>query len=154
MSAAEQRAAVVESIFEAAAEELGDVTEPVMAEAYRLCPESRASFEHHGLGDSVALLEANMVEQTLYAVLAWPEDAETSKIAIAGTLPHHIETLDVPADFFWCLFDALFDVIGKVIDPVDTLKLAVWRELHTEIRQFFFEECAALGAETEQRATA
>mgnify|MGYP000090069482 CR=1 FL=1 len=42
-----QRQQIIEAGLERAAEVLGDVTEPVMAEFYRRYPDARASFQHH-----------------------------------------------------------------------------------------------------------
>ena len=54
------RLAIIEAGLERAADQLGDVTAPVMAEFYARFPAARASFSHHMPGNP-ASLEAEMV---------------------------------------------------------------------------------------------
>ncbi len=135
-------------IFERAAEELGDITQPVMQRAYADCPEALACFERHGLGEKLQDLEAVMVEQTLYCVLAWEENPGAARITLETTIPHHAETLEVPLPFFWSIFEALFDELAERVIGDRADELQDWQALHGEIEDYVRSDIAPYLAAT------
>ena len=140
----DKKAALIDEIFSLAAEELGDITTPVITRAYQLCPEGHKAFQTHALTNNLFDLEANMVEQTLYCILDWTRNREASKVAVFSTLPHHIETLEVSLEMFLSPFEALFDVIERVILPSDTLQQTAWQTLRTDFFCFCEEDLSAI----------
>lgn len=125
MDAAKQ--AMIEAGLGRAAEALGDVTQPVMAEFYRRFPDARASFAHHSPRDPSSL-EAEMVGNTLYYVMGWFENAIEARIAFDSSVPHHRVALGVPPDWYRGMIDAFFDVIEPAAAAEGDAKRA-WAEL-------------------------
>ena len=76
--------AAIEARLERAAEVLGDLTAPVMAEFYCRYPDARASFAHHS-PHNPARLEAEMVGNTLYYVMTWFESPTEARIEFSST---------------------------------------------------------------------
>ncbi len=122
-----ERLTVIEAGLERAADALGDVTAPVIAEFYRRYPEAQASFAHHMPGNP-ASLEAEMVGNTLYYVMTWFEKPVEARIAFDSSVPQHRVALGVPPDWYRGFIDAFLDVVepAAVASAADR---AVWREL-------------------------
>jgi hypothetical protein len=122
-----ERLAVVEAGLERAAEQLGDVTAPVMDEFYSRFPEARASFAHH-MPANPASLEAEMVGNTLYYVMTWFEKPVEARIAFDSSVPHHRVALGVAPDWYRGFIEAFLDVVepAAVASGPDR---AVWQEL-------------------------
>ena len=136
------KAKLLESIFADVAEQLGDITRPVMARTYELCPEAREAFEVNCLG-GISSLEANMVEQTLYCVMDWIENQDNSKITLLHTLPHHTDTLNVPLKSFYSMFEALFGVVENSVLNTDKKKQELWQEIKSEIHAYVHGDAMA-----------
>ena len=122
-----ERLTVIEAGLERAADALGDVTAPVIAEFYRRFPEAQASFAHHMPGNP-ASLEAEMVGNTLYYVMTWFEKPVEARIAFDSSVPQHRVALGVPPDWYRGFIDAFLDVVepAAVASEADR---SVWREL-------------------------
>ena len=120
--------AAIEARLERAAEVLGDLTAPVMAEFYRRFPDARASFAHHS-PHNPARLEAEMVGNTLYYVMTWFESPTEARIYFDTSVPHHRVALDVPPDWFRGMIEAVIDVIEQAVPARDSTEQAAWREV-------------------------
>ena len=90
---------IVEAILERTASAVGDITESVMAEFYRIAPEVQDVFKQHRPVDT-GWLEAGMVEQALYCFMDWYKSPGEIKMTLLGSVPHHVETLNVSADHY------------------------------------------------------
>ena len=108
-----ERQQIVEAGLERAAEVLGDITAPVMAEFYRRYPDAQASFQHHA-PNNPASLEAEMVGNALYYVMTWFESPSEARIAFDSSVPHHRVALGVPPDWYRGFLEAFIDVVEPV----------------------------------------
>ncbi|MEN9925333.1 hypothetical protein [Novosphingobium sp.] len=126
-----ERQQVVEAGLERAAEILGDVTAPVMAEFYSRYPEAQASFLHHS-PTNPGSLEAEMVGNALYYVMTWFEHPAEARIAFDSSVPHHRVALGVPPDWYRGFIEAFLDVVEPVAAVSDSEK-AVWRDLRENL---------------------
>lgn len=124
--------AIVEEILLRAAEQLGDVTQSVMAHFYHLHPEVRASFEHHCVGNRPQL-EGEMIENALYCLMYWFDCPGEIEILLGGSVPHHKDTLGVSPHWYSALIDSTAAVIGATIPTGNCEELAVWEELRSEL---------------------
>ena len=129
---------VFESILEQVAEELGDITQPIMAAYYRKFPEARASFAEHGL-DNVGRLEASMIESVVYTLMTWFERPDEIEITLLSTVPHHLNILNIPMKIFYGLVDSTMDIIESVISD-NGQQVAVCKILRKELTNCI-EEC-------------
>ncbi len=120
--------AAIEARLERAAEQLGDLTAPVMAEYYRRFPEARASFAHHA-PHGPERLEAEMVGNTLYYVMSWFHSPVEARIYFDTSVPHHRVALDVPPDWFRGMIDTLIDVVEAAVPAVDAAEQQAWTEM-------------------------
>lgn len=120
---------LLESSLERAAEVLGDVTGPVMAEYYAKHPQARISFKEHGLGNSVKL-EAEMVESVIYCLMNWYDRPDEIRIMFGSTVPHHEHALNVSNEWFAGLISAAIEVISSTIPASRRDELGVWQEIH------------------------
>lgn len=124
--------AAIEARLERAAEALGDLTAPVMAEYYRRYPDARASFVHHA-PHGPERLEAEMVGNTLYYVMTWFESPVEARIYFDTSVPHHRVALDVPPDWFRGLIEAQIDVIETGVPALDAAEQQVWDEMRAAL---------------------
>lgn len=124
----EEKKALLYSILERAAEQLGDITEHVYSRYYRRCPEAHERFAELYPG-GVQRLEGEMVEQVLYCIMEWYESPGEIEIILISTIPHHIDTLQVKQEYFSQLVAAVFDTLRATIPPHETGELAVLDEL-------------------------
>ncbi|MEA3264552.1 MAG: hypothetical protein U9R07_13825 [Pseudomonadota bacterium] len=122
----------IEARLERAAEVMGDLTAPVMAEYYRRFPEARASFFHHA-PHGPDRLEAEMVGNTLYYVMTWFESPTEARIYFDTSVPHHRVALDVPPDWFRGLIEALIDVIEAGVPAIDAAEQQAWEEVRAAL---------------------
>lgn len=115
-----ERLARIETGLERAAETLGDVTGPVMAEVYRRFPDANANFRLFSPHNPAAL-EAEMVGNTLYYVMTWFEKPLEARIAFDSSVPHHRVALNVPPDWYRGFIEAFLDVVepAAVVDDAD-----------------------------------
>jgi len=124
----EEKLALLDVSLMRAAEQLGDITDPVMARFYDRHPDALASFEKHGLGDRHKL-EGQMVENTLFCLMNWLERPREIEIIFYGSVPHHEETLGVKSAWYGAMIDAAIDVIAATIEPGNAAEQALWAEL-------------------------
>jgi hypothetical protein len=124
--------AAIEARLERAAEALGDLTAPVMAEYYCRYPDARASFAHHA-PHGPERLEAEMVGNTLYYVMTWFESPIEARIYFDTSVPHHRVALDVPPDWFRGLIEVLIDVIEAGVPALDAAEQQAWDEMRAAL---------------------
>ncbi len=129
----EEKTALIEAILMRAAEQVGDVTAPAMEVYYRRCPEARASFEEHCLGER-AQLEGQMIENSLHCLMHWFESPGEIEILLGGSVLHHNDTLHVPPDWYIDLIEATADVIAATIPAENAAELAAWNEVRSDLR--------------------
>jgi hypothetical protein len=127
-----QGQAAIEARLARAAEVLGDLTVPVMAEYYRRFPEARASFIHHA-PHGPQRLEAEMVGNTLYYVMTWFESPTEARIYFDTSVPHHRVALDVPPDWFRGLIEVLIDVVEQAVPASDAAEEQAWDEVRSAL---------------------
>lgn len=125
--------ALLDVSLERAAEQLGDITPHVMEAYYRRHPEARRRFEDLASGERGAL-EQQMVDQALYCLMVWVESPLQIEIILNTTVPHHMQTLDIPSHLFSELIAATCATIVSTIPPQKTGELALWNELHAGIK--------------------
>lgn len=129
------RIALAETSLERLAETRGDVTEPVLAAYYARYPDARASFEHHGLGQT-AELEGRMVAESLYLLLRWVEDPAAARIDHGTAIVHHNDTLLVPPHWYLGLIDAALEVLLANIPEAAAGERALWLEVRGQFAAF------------------
>lgn len=132
----------VEQILSRAAEQLGDVTASVMERYYRSHPETRAAFEAHGYSDR-SQLEGIMIENSLYCLMYWFESPGEIEILLAGSVPHHSETLQVSPKWYADLLEATAEFIATTIPADNAQELAVWDELRSDLRNLIEQSSQA-----------
>ena len=128
-----EKTALVEQILLRAAEQLGDVTAPVLTAYYERVPESKTAFEHHA-GVNRSQLEGEMVENSLYCLMSWFTSPGEIEMLLAGSVPHHKETLQVPPHWYEELLEATAEVIAATIPADQTDERAAWDELRRDLR--------------------
>jgi hypothetical protein len=131
MDAAE-KLAVLNTTLERAADQLGDITAPVMALYYQRFPQSLERFEQLWPGKR-AELEGEMVERVLYCLMVWFESPGEIEIMLSGSVLHHSDTLHVGPDWFAGFLDAAADVIAGTIPAECSDEHAVWEELRRDL---------------------
>lgn len=75
-----------------------------------------------------------MIENTLYCLMHWFSSPGEIEILLLGSVPHHHDTLHIPADWYVDLIEATADVIAETIPAENTAELAVWNELRSDLR--------------------
>jgi len=126
----ERKSELLETGLARAADTLGDITGPVMAEYYANHPQAKISFEEHGLGNHVKL-EAEMVESIIYCLMNWYDRPEEIRIMFGSTVPHHQQALHISSEWFAGLVDAAIRVIVASVPESHADELAVWQEIRT-----------------------
>ena len=96
---------LIETRLERIAEQLGDITAPVMTLFYQRYPAIKAVFAELGCGDPV-LLEAQMIENILYCFMVWFKAPAEIRILLAESAIHHLMTLSVALDVYTGLMTA------------------------------------------------
>jgi hemoglobin-like flavoprotein len=127
MAHADKLQLIEKSLFRAA-EQIEDLTAPVMALLAARFPETVAAFDHHGQGKPEKL-RAEMMDNLLYCLMTWFERPDEIRILLYGSIPHHHDTLNVHADWYWGLLDAGVEVIAATIPADEANELAAWAEL-------------------------
>lgn len=128
----QDKSRALEEVLEQAAESIGDVTRPVLELLYQRMPKARQAFAQHG-GRKLGELEASMVEQVLYCLMTWYERPVEVEIILRETVPHHIETLDIPQEVFDGLLCATLDLLeSSVIEP-NAMQCSSLEELRREL---------------------
>jgi hypothetical protein len=124
--------ALMEAALTRTAEFVGDITAPVIARLYVRCPEARRRFVELGL-DKVASLEAEMVENTLFALMNWLTDGPTIAIMLGDTVPHHMTTLEIELGHFTALVEETAGIVLDTIPADRPAERAVWERIRDEI---------------------
>lgn len=140
---AQENQALLDASLERAAEVLGDITPHVFARYYADFPEARERFDELSLHSS-ASLEGQMIEQSLYCLMQWFDSPGSIRIVMTGTVPHHLETLEITPRCFIGLMDTICDVIIATIPADCPDELAVWAELREAMHGLFDEGCQYL----------
>ncbi|MFM1982527.1 MAG: hypothetical protein RJB22_1246 [Pseudomonadota bacterium] len=130
----EERQAIVTRALERAAEQIGDITAPVMAAFYARFPEARDSFVHHW-PDRPAQLEQEMVGNALYFVMIWYERPSEVKYALWSSVPHHDVALHVPPTWYAGLMDATISVLAATAPNTDPAEAQMWRDMQVDLDQ-------------------
>lgn len=129
------RAELAERSLTRLAEQRGDVTAPILETYYTHHPDARASFEHHGLGQT-AELEGRMVAESLFLLLTWVEDPATARIDHGTAIVHHNDTLHVTPHWYLGMVDASLEVLLESVPPDCTDELALWHEVRASFAAF------------------
>ena len=132
MLRAKEKIVTIETILTRTAETVGDLTDPVISLYFKRMPEARELFDFHGFANSHNL-EGQMVEQALYCLMYWHDSPGEIEILLLGSVPHHSDTLNVPAGFYSGLLTATADVVAQSIPGENSEELAVWNEVHQQI---------------------
>lgn len=135
---AQEKLELLDSSLMRAADLLGDITPHVFERFYQVFPEALERFEELSLHQRPDL-EGQMIEQSLYCLMQWFESPDTVRIIVVGTLPHHVETLNVSMDSFAGLMDAICDVIVATIPADQPGEHAIWAELRAAMHGLFAE---------------
>ena len=125
---------IVWTILERASDIVGDITESVMDEFYQTANDTKDLFTQHRPVNTVQL-EAAMVEQALYCFMYWYENSEEIRITLLGSVPHHVETLNVSIDQYHKLMQATASVIGKTIPTEQQTEMDVWNEISDSLHE-------------------
>lgn len=136
----QEKLTTVEQILTRAAEEIGDITAPVMSLYYERFPGARDHFEHHRQGD-ISLLEGEMVERAVYCLMTWFESPGEVEILLSGSVLHHNDTLKVAPEFYGGLINATADVLEGVISSENASEVSTWLELRSELQQIVGNSC-------------
>ena len=126
------RLALVETALERAGEQLGDITPLVMARFSARCPEALASFVHHWPHDPERLA-AEMVDNALYCVMTWFERRSEIEILIQSSVPHHTDSLGIPAHWYAELLGTTVDVLAETCPAEVQDEAAMWAQLRAAL---------------------
>lgn len=129
---------LVDIILERAAETAGDITQAVMTDFYNKHPKAKAHFLHH-FPANTEKLEANMVEQALYCLMDWYQSPNAVEILLQGSVPHHMETLNIPADIYNGLLQSTARVVSDTIPSENRLEIEVWNEARNRLQDVISE---------------
>jgi len=80
-------------------------------------------------------LEGQMIENTLYCLMRWFEAQGEITIMLLESVPHHDETLQVPADWYHDLIDVTAEIVATTIPPTNSAELHVWSEVRNDLRR-------------------
>lgn len=127
-----EKLAKVDNILLRAAEEIGDITAPVLSAYYRRFPEGRRLFELHAYGD-LENLEGRMVENALYCLMYWFSSRGEIEILLLDSIPHHSDTLKIPPSAYAAFLDVTAEVIEQTIPRENRDELLVWGELREDL---------------------
>ncbi len=127
----DHKLALIDDILLRASEQIGDISQPAITAFYQRFPYAREIFQQ--LAQNPSVLEAEMIEQVLYCLMFWFKRPVEIEILLAGSVPHHNETLNIPTDVYRGLLTATLDVIGNTIPPTSVDEMAVWQELSNQL---------------------
>lgn len=123
---------IVETALERAAEQLGDVTPLVIGRFLARCPDAEASFAQHW-PHNPERLKAEMVDNALYCIMTWFERRAEIEIILYTSVPHHVETLKIPAQWYRELLGATVDVLAGTCPEAAADEAALWVELRAAL---------------------
>ena len=129
-----ERVSLLEQSLHRAAEQIGDITGPVMTRYYQRHPEAMLAFDAHALGNRPAL-EGDMVERVLYCLMQWLESPGEIEMLLTGSVIHHNDTLQIPPTWFEELVKATADIIVETIPPENSAEIAVWKDLRQDLHK-------------------
>lgn len=124
---------LIEQSLLRAAEQIEDLTAPVMARLDARFPAAAGAFDHHGLGKPDKL-RAEMMDNLIYCMMTWFERPDEVRILLYGSVPHHHETLHVHADWYAGLLEAGIDVIADTVPPDASDERAAWDAMREGMR--------------------
>lgn len=124
--------ALLETTLTRAADMLGDVTPAVMTRFYARWPEARATFEALSPGRR-EVLEGEMIERVLYCLMQWHDYPGEIEIMLFGSVPHHAQTLNVPAEWYGGLLAMAMEVIGETIPADRADETGCWSDLRSDL---------------------
>lgn len=124
----------VEKILTRAAEQLGDITPLVMSAYYERLPKARELFEFHDLSE-VGKLEGEMVERALYCLMYWYQSPGEIEMLLLNSVPHHSETLKVPANIYKELLNCTAAIIAATIPTGNSEETSIWTELCSDLEK-------------------
>ena len=133
-----ERVSLLEQSLHRAAEQIGDITGPVMTRYYQRHPEAMAAFDAHAQGNRPAL-EGDMVERVLYCLMQWLESPGEIEMLLTGSVIHHNDTLQIPPTWFEELVKATADIIVETIPPENSAEIAVWKDLRQDLHKLIEE---------------
>ncbi len=105
---------LIEEALGLAAENLGDITKPVMENYYAKYPQVRATFTELSLNKAKEM-EGEMVTQTIYSLMAIIQNPIVTKIMLQEAIVNHLY-LKISLEHFNGLIDSTTDVIIGVLD--------------------------------------
>lgn len=135
-----KKAALIEQIMYRAAEQIGDITAPVMERYYQRFPDAVACFEKLGNGDR-GLLEGQMVENSVFCLMRWYESPFEVKVLISESLRHHEETLEIVFQWYIELIRMVSELIGETIPETHYEEQQAWQEVSAALTQVMEETC-------------
>lgn len=106
-------AELFERCLEYAAENIEDLHQPLLERFYQRIPDAKSLFSKHDRPSS--RLEDEVIEQALYCLMNWYRRPAEIEILLQETVPHHIETLDIPLSYFLGLLDTLIELIAAAV---------------------------------------
>lgn len=130
---------LIDRCLEFTAEQYGDLHPPVLEKYYERLPGAKAELERH---DNSGELQHSMVEQALYCLMTWFVRPMEVQIVLRDTVPHHIQTLDVPLRYFEGLMNAFLDVVEEAVPLKAEAELKTLNKLRKEI-QLTLQEAAS-----------
>ncbi|TNE59809.1 MAG: hypothetical protein EP341_01905 [Sphingomonadales bacterium] len=131
----QDRSMLAERSFERLAEIKGDITQAVLETYYRAHPDARASFEHHGLGNT-AELEGRMVAETVFLLMQWAANPRNAQIEQGTTICHHHDTMEIGPRWYLGLIDAVLSELLDSIPATERDEVRVWESIRSEIAEF------------------
>lgn len=126
------RLALVETALDRAGAQLGDITPLVMARFLARCPDAQASFVHHW-PHNPERLAAEMVDNALYCAMTWFERKSEIEILIQSSVPHHTDSLGIPAQWYAELLGATVDVLAETCPAEAEEEAAMWVQLRAAL---------------------
>ncbi|MGI9295192.1 MAG: hypothetical protein ACR2PS_14530 [Pseudomonadales bacterium] len=124
-------AELIDRCLEFAAEKLGDLHPPVLEKYHARLPGAKTELARH---DSSGELEHSMVEQALYCLMTWFVRPMEVQIVLRETVPHHIQTLEVPLPYLEELINALIDVVGEAVPLTAEVERMTLNKMREELQ--------------------
>ena len=124
--------ALMEAALARAADEVGDLTQPVMDRLRRRCPDTEATFVRLGLGRPDQLA-GQMVETALYCLMSWLDEEALIRVMLHESLPHHCLTLGIEPGLFRALAEETADLVIETIPATCPDERAVWDEIRAGV---------------------
>ena len=129
----DEKIPLLDSLLMRAAEMLGDITSHVFSRYYAKLPQAAPLFDGCFPGYEQALLEGLMVEQVLDCVMRWFDSRGEIEITLMNTIPHHLDTLNVPPEHFAQLVEAVFDTLAMTIPDTEPAEREVLDGIRKEL---------------------